>query len=136
MNSCFDTFSETITIFKYPQKTVIYTNPNYNFAFEENSDGSDSTYVPSSGQFRATVEFIDSEVNQRNETPILDIDVKNSVGMVRISVSGDGKAYMGNLEKVMIDGVAFHCRTQPLHRGMFSRGTFDYYLSKINDDNG
>ena len=136
LGEAFDSFKETITIFKTPLKTIVSTvSSDYNFAFGMEQPSISISEVVQSGSFYATVEYADTRDDQRLSFPDQNMPVKQNQGWGRISISGaSGADFLRKAEVVKIDGRDFNRQSDVLPRGLFSRNSYDCWLQKI--DNG
>ena len=126
----FDTFKEKIVIFQTPLETyVATTNTNFNFAFEDQQPLNNVTYTIVSGQFDATIEYVDQQDNQQLNK-IDNSRITTTDGYVRICVSGDANNYLKDAKNITFDGDSFVIVSDKRPRGIFVRKYFDYFLQK------
>lgn len=129
----FEAFKELIVAFKTPTVTYFSNNGNFNFAYQEAQPGVSANYTPISGQFYATIEYVDDLNEEATKFPAKEkgaLAVQDNFVIVR--VSGDGKLFLDNAEKVMIDGEPFVNTTYSRPRGILSRTFFDYYYRRAS----
>ena len=124
-------YKEQIVIFQTPVETQISSGPNFNFFYGENSPDTSVSYVTQSGVFFATVEYLDDKTAQEIGYHPDDNPAKVLEVLVRITVTGDAKAYLDKIEKVVFDGINFRVVSDVRHRGPFARQFYDYFLKKI-----
>jgi len=136
LGEAFDSFKEKIVIYSTPTVAFVASaTSDYNFAFGAGQPASAATYVTNSGEFWATVEYVDSESHQHLAYPVDQGPLKQPQGEVRIATSGQAaRDMLMNAEKIVLDGIDYRRSTDIIHRGMFSRNYFDCWLTKI--DNG
>lgn len=127
----FDFFKEQIAIVKTPISIFVASGPNFNFIFDEEQPDSQQTYTYQSGVFWATVEYIDNRDGQRLGAP-MDSNINKLEGFVRISVTGDAKAYLDQYETINFDNQRFKKISDLQPRGIASRRYFDCWLQKID----
>lgn len=132
----FDTFKEEILLYKAPTKTFLVKTQgasDFNFAYgaELEADNPNVTYVPASGTFWATIEYVDQQDNQQtefanNSNPVL------PKGIVKVCVSGTtAKDFMSASEKIFFDGENFTILSDIRPRGMFERQYYEFWLQKF-----
>lgn len=136
----FDTFTlektQTITIFKEPQQTIITGNvntdvsyPGYNLGEFNNTNIQNNyvTYIPISGTYPARIKY-----GGEQKTSILG-ETRASIsegGQIRIRVEEDCYNYIlnGKTEYVLIDGVACNIKSDPSVRRYLGLKYYDFYL--------
>ena len=72
----FETFKEEIVVYQTPTVTYISSSPEFNFAFEENQPAAETAFVPKSGTFMATVQYLVDLKENENFFPTNDAQVK------------------------------------------------------------
>lgn len=132
LDEVFATFMEPIAIYQTPQKTVISTDPNFNFAYGDSQPSVNVGYTAQSGIFNATVEYLNRLNKETMHFPIDAASLAIARGYVRISVSGDAQEFLKNVEEVEFDGEKFRVITDPQSRGMFARNYYDYLLQRLS----
>ncbi len=133
LGEAFATYKETVIIYKTPTETIIESS-DYIFGFQD-QPALTKTYVSQSGQFYATIEYIDQTDNQQLANIPFNSPVSKNLGFVRMSVSGSAaRAYLEDVKKIVFDGKDFLRVSDIMPRGLFSRQGFDCWLQKI--DNG
>ncbi len=127
----FDSFKETIVIYRTPDIAYISNGPNFNFAYSSDQPAVTATNIIRSGAFEATVEYLDNVGEQQLLHP--DRDSANTVpkNFLRLGVTGDARDYLTQVEKVVIDGMSFIPASDARPRGMFTRRYYDYFFQKI-----
>ena len=132
-SGAFNTFSEMITIYKTPDRTLVSSDPTqFNYYYGQSSVGQTIAYTPQSGNFAATVEYIDSRLAERLGFNPKESPAKSYEGVIRITVGTDAKAFLDNLDKIVFDNINFRIWSDITYRGMFGpRTQFDYFLRRI-----
>lgn len=136
----FDTFTyertQTITIFKEPQQTIITgnvdTNPTYpGYTLDEfnntNTINNYVTYVPVSGVFPARIKYGgEQKAGTLGETKA----AFSAGGQIRIRVEEDCYNYIlnGKTESVLIDGLTCNIKSDPSTRRYLGLKYYDFYL--------
>lgn len=127
----FECFKETITIYRTPTIAFVNSDAGFNFAYGAEQPAVNMTYQPQSGQFLATVEYLDNLQENLSLFPDMNAPVQIGKSYVRISVQESGRAFLEGVEKIVIDGNSFAPVSEARPRGMFTRNTFDYFFSKL-----
>ena len=137
LGEAFDAFKEKILIYKTPTTTYVSTQANnFNFAWGAEQPAADVSYTTASGEFWATVEYVDQEDDQKLYHA-LNTPLKQPYGDVRISTSGtEAKNFLEDCEKIVLDGKDFRRVSDVMPRGIFNRNYFDCWLKKIDNGNG
>lgn len=132
----FDGFKERIVIYKTPTTTFVASaGSNFNFGYGDQQPAASVEYVTNSGEFWATIEYVDQQDNQQLFHALRNANIQQPYGDVRISTSGDtAREYLEQCEKIVLDGKDFRRVTDIMPRGLFARDNFDCWLKKI--DNG
>jgi hypothetical protein len=127
-----DTFKERLIIYEAPTQTLLTTNPNFIWAFGNNQPDISVSQVTNSGEYWATVEYMDSESLQKLNFPT-DSELLKKEGLVRVSISGQtGYEALKRSEKIVFDGQNFMRAKDIFPRGLFERRWFDVWLYKID----
>lgn len=136
LGEAFDSYKEKIVIYKTPTTAFVGTaSSNFNFAFGGEQPAAQMEYVTQSGEFWATVEYVDQEDDQKMFHPLNNGNIQLPYGDVRISTTGEtAKDFLESCEKIVLDGKDFRRVSDVMPRGLFSRGGYDCWLKKI--DNG
>jgi hypothetical protein len=125
-NDIHDTFARKIIIFKTPIRTVISTDPNYNFLYGNNQDGFDVSYTPVSGIFDARIKWLDPQALQGYK------EIKEEIhgNVCRLKVKKDARDFLDGSERIEIDGkyVQFFGSTQP--QGLFNIDFYTMYFEE------
>jgi len=127
----FDCFKELITIYRTPNIAYVSNGPAFNFAYQEEQSAVNSTYVIRSGQFLATIEYLDNIGEQQLLHPAPDSTLTVPKNFLRLGVTGDAKDYLTQVEKVIIDNQSFIPASDARPRGMFARRYYDYFFQKL-----
>lgn len=132
IDEAFNTFKELITVYKAP--TVTYINPgaDFNFVFgEEQPASSAATYIVNSGQFWATIEYVDQYDNNQFRFAPNDNPVQLPRPNVKISVSGEAaNNFLREAERVVLDNRSYILTTDEMRRGLLGgRNYSDFWLT-------
>lgn len=136
LGEAFDSYKERIIIYKTPATAfVASSSSNFNFGFGEEQPAASVEYVTQSGEFWATIEYMDHEADQQMFYAKPDAPIQQPYGDVRIATTGEiARDFLENAEKIVFDGKDFRRVSDVMPRGLFSRQGFDCWLKKI--DNG
>ena len=121
----FDTFKETITIFKQPIKVI--TNQSQSIYAGYGAQKEIITYETVSSTFDALVNFKE----RQDEQIVDDIKVEDIRGEVRIKVEQDCKDYIknnGKTESIVVQGKNYNVITDDGTREYLGQKYFVFYL--------
>jgi len=121
----FDTFKETITIFKQPKKVI--TNESQSIYAGYGAQKEIITYETVSSTFDALVNFKE----RQDEQIVDDIKVEDIRGEVRIKVEQDCKDYIknnGKTESIVVQGKNYNVITDDGTREYLGQKYFVFYL--------
>ena len=121
----FDTFKETITIFKQPKKVI--TNESQSIYAGYGAQKEIITYETVSSTFDALVNFKE----RQDEHIVDDIKVEDIRGEVRIKVEQDCKDYIknnGKTESIVVQGKNYNVITDDGTREYLGQKYFVFYL--------
>ena len=121
----FDTFKESITIFKQPKKVI--TNQSQSIYAGYGAQKEIITYETVSSTFDALVNFKE----RQDEQIVDDIKVEDIRGEVRIKVEQDCKDYIknnGKTESIVVQGKNYNVITDDGTREYLGQKYFVFYL--------
>ena len=121
----FDTFKESITIFKQPKKVI--TNESQSIYAGYGAQKEIITYETVSSTFDALVNFKE----RQDEQIVDDIKVEDIRGEVRIKVEQDCKDYIknnGKTESIVVQGKNYNVITDDGTREYLGQKYFVFYL--------
>lgn len=126
----FDTFARDITIYTFPEETVIASTADYNH-FYQNNDAY-VNYVPVSGVFKANILYNPKQELQTHNQGGGDqqINVSTFLGDVRIKVKEDAYSYIMNKQEIEFDGTKFTLSSAPRPHGLFATQFYTFYLTR------
>ncbi len=128
----FELRKERVTLYAKPNEVVINSPSNYNSYYGQNDPNLDVQYVTNSGEFWATIEYIDQRDNQQITFNPNDNPAVTSVSRVRLTLETGALIYFnGNSEKVIIDGRNFKQESAPQLRGPYVRSQMNVWLLPI-----
>ena len=126
------TFGRNITIYQTAVETVLVTNPDNNFLYQQAAMNSLTSTVIQSGVYLARilygkredlVPFAGGGLSQNQ--------IRLSEGEVRIQLDPTGSAYLAGCERIQFDGNTFNVVTDPRPHGLFKPDFNTYYLKKV-----
>lgn len=140
-DNVFDTFSREILVWKTPAKTILSSDENYSFSYDnpdyDNLNTTDLvTYSGISGSFMACIQY-DKSLDRIFSNPKGSRDenfpITTDDGMVRLKVkSGDYNSFIKDTVNIQFDGYGFRIfRTERPH-GLFSPKYYTLYLKFEN----
>lgn len=133
-----NTFSRPIIIYKTANQTIITTNPNYNFVYQ-NDGGNTVDYVPVSGVFNARIKYDDRQVIDyftKRDVGVEAAGAQGEVrlaqekGFVRIKVAADAYEFMKDCDRVTFDDCSFEIILGRRPHGLFGVDFYDFYLMR------
>lgn len=126
----FDTFARDITIYTFPEQTVIASTEDYNHFYQ--NDKQYVSYTPVSGVFRANVKYNDKqELQKENQGPgSQQINVSEFLGDVRIKVKQDAYQYLMDKQEIEFDGTKFMLSSAPRPHGLFDVQLYTFFLTR------
>lgn len=128
----FDFYKEKIILYKTPDKVFVSSSANFNFAFGANSPGASLSYITQSGEFYATVEYVNEEDNNKLDYSPNDNSAYTSHGKVLLTFESGALPYFANHEKVVLDGRNFRQLSEIQPRGPFARDSFSVWCEPID----
>jgi len=133
LGAAFEAFQERIVIYKTSLKTFVATEESdFNFAYGDEQPAVEMQYTPQSGEFWATVEYVNLKDAQQLLYFSTQSNIKIPKGDVKISVSGSEAAdFLRNVEHINLDGQEFKVSSDIVPRGLFNRDYYDCWLEKI-----
>jgi len=126
------TFGRPITIYQSAQETVLVTNADNNFLYQQAPMNSLTSTVIQSGVYLARVLY-----GKREELVpfagggLAQNQVRLSEGEVRIKLDPTGAAYLAGAERIQFDGNTFMVNTDPRPHGLFTPNFKTFYLKKV-----
>lgn len=120
----FELYKELITVYKTPREVYVSSsNSEYNFAYGQDSPGLNLSYVTQSGQVYATVDFVDSDVDNKltwagagqNQT-----HSQITQQVLKLCFGTGDFHYFRNCEKIVLDNRNFKILTDYQGRGAIS----------------
>lgn len=132
-NNLHATFSRPITIYKTAQQTVVLTNPENNYLFQQAPFNSVVETVIQSGIANARILYgkKQSEV-QFGGAGYAQNQIQLAEGEVRIRLDPTGTALLADAKRISFDGTTFDSITSKRPHGLFSPNFNDFYLKKLN----
>ena len=131
-NDIHQTFGRPITIYQSATETVLVTNPDNNFLYQQAPMNSLTSTVIQSGVYLARVLY-----GKREELVpfagggLSQNQIRLSEGEVRIKLDPTGASYLAGAERVQFDGTTFMVNTDPRPHGLFDPNFKTYYLKKV-----
>lgn len=134
LDIAFDTFKRPtpIVIYKTPLQTIVSTNLNYNFAYPDNNPDVEIEFTPQTGQFDATIQYIDSVDAEKLPIVANSIKFDKSKHVIRMSVRMSGRALLLDAERIEFDGDNHVILNSGRPRGLFEPNYYDFYLQQEN----
>jgi hypothetical protein len=126
-NDIHDTFSRPITVWKTPLKTVISSDPDFNFLYGDQPD-LDVEYTPVSGVFDCRIQWQDPKSTQY----LTNAPDGVPANMCRIKAKQDLLDFLGDAIKIEIDGrtVESYGSSQP--HGLFNNDFYNIFFQETN----
>ncbi len=144
LSNVFDTFQETIVAYKNCERVVISEpGPDFNFLYKDaNTTNQQVQYIPVSGSFAATVEYLASLPQQPLEKSLqggfgnldpntADLKTEAPKNIVRICVRQDGNDFLKDCKILKIDNMEFERFSASMPRGIFDRDNFNFWFKRI-----
>ncbi len=131
-NNLHATFGRPITIYQTAQETVLVTNPDNNYLFQNAPSNSLTSTIVQSGVYLARILYgkkqirdpFNSHSNDQNQ-------IELSAGEVRIKLDPTGSAYLANVERVQFDGKTFNVISDSRPHGLFDPNFKTFYLKNL-----
>ena len=131
-DSIFDSFSRPIVCWKTPEKTILSTDQNYNFAYDNPDYSNDNTadlvtYSGISGQFMACITYnhsLDPTFSTQGN-----FSIAKDNGLTRVKVkSGDYNTFIKDSIDIQFDSYNFKIIKTERPHGVFSPKYYTLYL--------
>jgi hypothetical protein len=131
------TFGRPIVIFKTAEETVVSTNPEHNFLFNNSPTNDITVPIVQSGVFLARIlygkkEALNSFSTPTNQGASEQIGIQLKEGEVRIKLDPTGAAFLEGCERVTFDGTIFRVTTNKRPHGLFKVDFETFYLKALN----
>lgn len=134
-NNLHATFARPIVIFKTAQETVVYTNPENNYLFQQAPFNSETTTIIQSGIINARILYAKKENLALFSVDSTRSDTQNNLflseGDVRLKLDPTGAAFLAGCERVTFDGTIFNVVTDKRPHGLFTPNFETFFLKKI-----
>lgn len=132
-----ETFARDIVIYQTAQETVISTNPDNNYLFDNAPFNSETQSFIQSGIVKARILYGKKEpLNPFNTVQSRNSAEQNMIrleeGEARIKLDPTGAAMLRGCERVTFDGTVFNVITSPRPHGLFTPQFETFYLKKLN----
>lgn len=136
-----DTFKRSVTIFKTPEKVIVSTNPNYNFAYTDNQINNDTvSYVVNSGVFDARIHSLSTQqanellfVTSKNVSDTTDESKLSQVkNIITIKLDKAGYDFIFGAKFVEVDEDKYIILSSARKHGLFTPEYYTYYLQRTN----
>ena len=126
-NNMHDTFARPIIIWQTPKTTLIATQPEYNFLYEQQVSLIEN-YVPVSGVFKARVHWLNPEkVYEWRGDDVRDYIDEN---FCSVKIQADALSFITGAESIMIDGRNVKMIGSQQLQGLFSG---DFYRIMLKE---
>lgn len=135
-NNIHATFGRPITIYKTAQETVLVTNPDNNYLFQNAPNNSLTSTVIQSGIYLARIKYGTKEMmnsfntSQRNNASEQNM-IRLSEGEARIKLDPTGAAFLVDCERVQFDGTIFDVKSDPRPHGLFDSNFKTFFLKRV-----
>ena len=131
------TFMRPITIYQTAKETVIVSNEQHNYLFQDAPMNSLTSEVIQSGVFGARILYGKKEdlasFNAAHRQGGGDQNmIRLEEGEVRIKLDPTGSAFLNNVERIQFDGMTFQIQTSQRPHGLFDPKFNTFYLKKLN----
>jgi len=134
-NNLHATFMRPITVYKTAQETVVVSNSENNWLFQQAPFNSVMDTVQQSGVFGARILYAKKENlvpfsvdSTRSDTQNM---IRLSEGDVRLKLDPTGAAFLAGCERVTFDGTIFNVITDKRPHGLFTPNFETFFLKKI-----
>lgn len=126
----FDTFARDITIYDYPQETVVASTAEFNHLYQNVEPY--VNYTPTSGTYSANILYNNKqEMPSNNRGPgSQQIDVEVMLGDVRIKVKEDAYQILMHKQEIVFDGTKFELISAPRPHGLFNTQLYTFFLRR------
>lgn len=144
LSNVFDTFKETIVAYKEAQRVIISPpGGDFNWLYKDaNTTSQQIAYIPISGSFDATVEYVASLPQQPLEKSLqggfgnldpntADIKTEAPKNIVRICVRQEGNDFLKDCKILNIDNMEFERFSASMPRGIFDRDNYNFWFKRI-----
>jgi len=122
-----DTFSRNIVIFKYPNATLISSQPEYNFLYSE-QDNAQVKLTPISGIFPARIKW--QNASNAND----DKEIRGTIfgNYCRIKIKADALAFISEArgQRIEVDGRPVSWVGSSEIHGLFAGDFYNLYLKE------
>jgi hypothetical protein len=130
MDDIHATFARDITVFKFPERTVITTDSDFNPYYKTGGATSSIENIPVSGTYSARIYYVDDVTkkfwSEQNSKSVLKTDVP--VGTVRIKVAADAYEFIKTAQRVDLDDRRFVLDSVLRGHGLFTTKYYTFYL--------
>lgn len=125
------TFGRPITIYQTAQETVLVTNPNNNYLFNQAPDNSLTSTVIQSGVYLARIQWGKKQLTaQFGGAPNMQNQIQLAEGECRIKLDPTGAAFIADAERVQFDDNILYVKSDPRPHGLFDPNFRTFYLTR------
>jgi hypothetical protein len=133
-----DTFEREITVYKSPEKTMVFTEEGWNrFSENDQNDLNNPTNTYQRFTIQARILYA-KQMKEELLTPYVggaldeaQLKLASSNGMVRIKVGPTGYAIMKEVKELEFDGFRFSIASPERPHGLFTPQYYTFYLTLI-----
>jgi hypothetical protein len=127
----FDTFKETIIIYKEPTRVISEINTSQLFGYGEVTNLANYEYIPNSGVFEGLVRYSKDVAEFENAE---EFGLTSPTSEISIKIEKDAKDFIatgGKVEKVIIGNQTYKIISDFLEDGFLSKDYYTYELEMV-----